>query len=162
MEFCTNCDNMYYISIDSENSNKLTYYCRYCGNTDPMTTKEGLCVLKTEIEKGEQKFNHIINPYTKLDPTLPRIKNIKCPNNACPTNEGSSSSGGGSSNNANEGSSFSGGGSSNEESLSSGGGGGGGKKETDIIYMRYDDVNMKYLYLCVDCDMVWKTDDIKN
>jgi len=126
MEFCTNCDNMYYISIDSEDSNKLLYYCRYCGNTDPMTTKEGLCVLKTEIEKGEQKFNHIINPYTKLDPTLPRIKNIKCPNGACLTNEGDS------------------------------------KKETDIIYMRYDDNNMKYLYLCTDCDMVWKTDDIKN
>jgi hypothetical protein len=101
-----------------------------------MTTKEGLCVLKTEIEKGEQKFNHIINPYTKLDPTLPRIKNIKCPNGACPTNE---VHGGG-----NEGHS------------------GGAKKETDIIYMRYDDNNMKYLYLCTDCDMVWKTDDIKN
>jgi hypothetical protein len=116
-------------------------------------------VLKTEIEKGEQKFNHIINPYTKLDPTLPRIKNIKCPNGSCPTNEGSLSSGG----YANKGSS---------ESLSGGSGStaagaaieieGGAKKETDIIYMRYDDLNMKYLYLCVDCDMVWKTDDIKN
>jgi len=126
-----------------------------------MTTKDSLCVLKTDIEKGEQKFNHIINPYTKLDPTLPRIKNIKCPNGSCPTNEGSLSSGG-----ANEGSLSSGG--ANEGSLSSGGAneekGGmvGGKKETDIIYMRYDDTNMKYLYLCVDCDMVWKTDDIKN
>jgi hypothetical protein len=112
-----------------------------------MTTKDSLCVLKTDIEKGEQKFNHIINPYTKLDPTLPRIKNIKCPNGSCPTNEGSLSSGG-----------------TSESGLAIEEKGGmvGGKKETDIIYMRYDDTNMKYLYLCVDCDMVWKTDDIKN
>jgi DNA-directed RNA polymerase subunit M/transcription elongation factor TFIIS len=27
--------------------------------------------------------------------------------------------------------------------------------------MRYDDENMKYLYLCVTCDMTWKTDDSK-
>jgi hypothetical protein len=115
---------MYYIGIDSNDSNKLIYYCRHCGNTDSMITTDGLCVLKTEIEKGEQKFNHIINPYTKLDPTLPRIKNIKCPNESCITNDN--------------------------------------KKETDIIYMRYDDINMKYVYICVDCDIVWKTDDIKN
>jgi len=31
----------------------------------------------------------------------------------------------------------------------------------EIIYMRYDDDNMKYLYLCVTCDTVWKTDDSK-
>lgn len=129
MEFCTNCDNMYYIAIDSNDPNKLTYYCRHCGNTNDMITTDGLCVLKTEIEKGEQKFNHIINPYTKMDPTLPRIKNIRCPNGACKTNSDSSA---------------------------------GGTRETDIIYMRYDDTNMKYLYLCVDCDTVWKTDDIKN
>jgi len=129
MEFCTNCDNMYYISIDSADTNKLIYYCRYCGNTDAMITTEGLCVLKTEIEKGEQKFNHIINPYTKLDPTLPRIKTIRCPNGSCVTNETTA---------------------------------GGSSKPTDIIYIRYDDTNMKYLYLCVDCDTTWKTDDIKN
>ena len=29
-------------------------------------------------------------------------------------------------------------------------------KDREIIYIRYDDVNMKYVYLCSDCDTVWQ------
>jgi len=29
------------------------------------------------------------------------------------------------------------------------------KKPTEIIYMRYDDDNMKYLYICVKCNHKW-------
>lgn len=125
MKFCTVCDNMYYIGIDAKDSNKLTYYCRNCGNIDETATTENICVLKTQIRKGEQKFNHIINEYTKLDPTLPRIYNITCPNPACKTNHDSTK-----------------------------------KEPTEVIYIRYDEDNMKYLYMCVTCDTVWKTDDI--
>ena len=35
------------------------------------------------------------------------------------------------------------------------------KDPAEVIYMRYDDDNMKYLYICVTCDTVWKTDDAK-
>jgi DNA-directed RNA polymerase subunit M/transcription elongation factor TFIIS len=28
----------------------------------------------------------------------------------------------------------------------------------EVIYIRYDDINMKYVYLCVHCDTMWKTD----
>ena len=28
--------------------------------------------------------------------------------------------------------------------------------EKEIIYIRYDDVNMKYVYLCSHCDNVWQ------
>ena len=31
----------------------------------------------------------------------------------------------------------------------------------EIIYIRYDDMNMKYVYLCSTCDFVWKTEDVK-
>jgi DNA-directed RNA polymerase subunit M/transcription elongation factor TFIIS len=34
----------------------------------------------------------------------------------------------------------------------------GTKKPAEIIYMRYDDNNLKYAYICVDCDRAWKTD----
>jgi DNA-directed RNA polymerase subunit M/transcription elongation factor TFIIS len=27
--------------------------------------------------------------------------------------------------------------------------------ENDIIYLRYDDKNMKYMYLCCHCDFTW-------
>ena len=119
MKFCLKCDNMYYISIHPNDSNKLTYYCRYCGHIDDMITTEGLCVLNTDLHKRDQKFNHIINEYTKLDPTLPRISNVKCPNGGCKSNEETHG------------------------------------KPPEIIYIRYDDANLKYLYLCVDCDTTW-------
>jgi aspartate carbamoyltransferase regulatory subunit len=80
--------------------------------------------MNTQLKKGEQKFNHIINQYTKLDPTLPHIFNMQCPNPGCKTNTES-------------------------------------KGSTEAIYIRYDDANLKYLYMCVECDTVWKTDDSK-
>ena len=53
-----------------------------------------------------------------MDPTLPRLYNIQCPNDEC-------------------------------------------KTENGVIYIRYDSDNLKYLYICVDCDTKWKTDDRK-
>ena len=125
MKFCEKCDNMYYIGISAEDPNKINYYCRNCSFVDTTVTDEGICVLNTQLKKGEQKFSHIINKYTKIDPTLPRIYNMKCPNMECITNSAAATT----------------------------------KKETEVIYMRYDDNNLKYLYICVDCDTVWKTND---
>jgi DNA-directed RNA polymerase subunit M/transcription elongation factor TFIIS len=112
---------MYYIRINSDNPNKLVYYCRNCGNEDQNLTNDNVTVSKTVIKKTEQSFSHIINKYTKFDPTLPRINTILCPNAECPTNKQD--------------------------------------KEREIIYIRYDDINMKYVYLCSDCDTVWQTND---
>lgn len=121
MHFCSVCSNMYYIRINSENTNQLVYYCRKCGNEDKLLAIENVCVSKTLVKKTDQSFNHIINKYTKLDPTLPRVNTILCPNTDCLTNT--------------------------EE------------KEREIIYIRYDDANMKYVYLCSECDTVWKTNE---
>lgn len=125
MKFCTVCENMYYIGINEKDSNQLVYYCRNCGHKDETISAESTCVLKTQIRKGEQKFNHIINEYTKLDKTLPRIYNIDCPNAACKTHSDSEKE----------------------------------KANPEVIYIRYDDENLKYLYMCAVCDTVWKTDD---
>ena len=131
MKFCVKCDNMYYISIDNANDDQLIYYCRFCAHKDEHLTEEGVVVLKTQYKKNEQKFNHMVNQYTKLDPTLPRIYNMKCPSAECPTNNASASA-----------------------SASS-------TTPCEIIYLRYDDDNMKYLYICTTCDTSWKTDDNK-
>ena len=32
-------------------------------------------------------------------------------------------------------------------------------KEKEVIYIRYNDTNMKYIYLCAICDTVWKVND---
>ena len=121
MHFCTNCENMYYIRINADDSNTLVYYCRNCGQEDKFISTENICVSKTQIKKNELSFTHIINKYTKLDPTLPRVNNILCPNPDCATNTNG--------------------------------------KEREIIYIRYDDTNMKYVYLCSECDTVWNTND---
>ena len=31
-------------------------------------------------------------------------------------------------------------------------------KNREIIYIRYDDINMKYMYLCSHCDITWNTE----
>lgn len=129
MEFCV-CGNMYYIGLSEKDSNSLVHYCRACGHRDHTISTEGVCVINTNYKKGEQQFNHIINKYTKEDPTLPRIYNIPCPNAACTSNIDTESSA-----TAVE------------------------KKPVEIIYIRYDDTNLKYLYMCTLCDTVWKTDD---
>lgn len=121
MHFCIKCSNMYYIRINEDDPNKLVYYCRKCGHEDSLLAAENVCVSKTQIKKSEQTFNHIINKYTKYDPTLPRINNILCPNSDCPTNKDG--------------------------------------VEREIIYIRYDDVNMKYVYLCYHCNAVWQINE---
>ncbi len=121
MHFCSNCSNMYYIRINADDSNKLVYYCRKCGNEDKILAIENVCVSKTQIKKSEQTFSHIINKYTKLDPTLPRINTVLCPNKDCLTNKDG--------------------------------------KPREIIYIRYDDTNMKYIYLCSQCDTAWQTNE---
>ena len=118
MHFCDVCNNMYYIRIDEESGSKLIYYCRKCGNEDNTLTESNVCVSKTNIKTEEQTYQHIINPYTKYDPTLPRFNSILCPNPNCTTNT----------------------------------------KDTprEIIYIRYDEVNLRYMYLCSTCDTTWK------
>lgn len=122
MKFCNNCDNMYYISIDQNDPNKLNYYCRSCNNIDNHITNDNVCVLNTNFKKNEDSYNYIINEYTKLDPTLPHIYNIPCPNNNCKSNTDSN-------------------------------------LNSDVIYIRYDNAKMKYIYLCNYCDFTWKTNE---
>jgi len=32
------------------------------------------------------------------------------------------------------------------------------KSKSEIIYVRYDDTNLKFVYLCAKCDKVWNTE----
>ena len=123
MHFCSLCSNMLYISISEDDANKLNYYCRCCGNIENTLSADNVTISKNQLKKSEQEFGHIINKYTKLDPTLPRVSTILCPNPSCKTNT---------------------------ENV-----------PREIIYIRYDDLNMKYVYLCSTCEFVWKTEDVK-
>ena len=35
----------------------------------------------------------------------------------------------------------------------------GNEDKREIIYIRYDDLGMKYIYVCAQCDKKWKTND---
>ena len=123
---------MYYVMLGKEDSNSLIYHCRKCGdeNTTLISELKNLCVSKTHIKNNTNKHSTIINEYTKLDPTLPRTNKLDCPNSNCPTN------------------------STNDEEEK-------GKKskkdktKKEILFLRYDNDNMKYIYLCCRCDTSW-------
>jgi hypothetical protein len=115
---------MYYLKISEEDADSIMYFCRKCGDNDTniINNKESFCISKTHIKKTTEIYKNVINEFTKLDPTLPRIKNMKCPNDSCRAS-------------------------------------GETKEPTDnpeIIYIRYDNNNMKYIYLCSECDYTWK------
>jgi len=130
MHFCSQCQNLYYIRIDEKDSNKLVYYCRNCGNEDLNISAESISVSKVLVKSDLQNYSNVINKYTKLDPTLPRINNILCPNPNCGTNKQTSK---------------------DEDQI-----------EREIIYIRYNDTNMKYVYLCSTCDEIWTINNINK
>jgi len=115
---------MLYLKLTTEGKDSLIHFCRKCGNIEENIindSNEAICVSKTHIKKTQQTYKNIINEYTKLDQTLPRIRNIKCPNNECNSNlQGET------------------------------------KEDNEIIYLRYDNENMKYIYLCTSCNYSWK------
>ena len=49
MHFCDKCDNMFYIKLENLDCNKITYYCRNCGNTNDELLDLGKCILKEKI-----------------------------------------------------------------------------------------------------------------
>ena len=113
MIFCDKCDNMYYMKIGDDN--KLSYYCRNCGNVkDDLNVKN----LRVSFYEKVSTTQTSINSYIKYDPTLPHSHTIKCPNIECESNKKD--------------------------------------KSPDVIYFRYDDIQMKYMYLCTICDYNWK------
>ena len=124
MNFCNGCNNMYYLKINTGEDNtadKLIFYCRNCGNEETNLSAENICVSSFENVDNNDNYNTYINEYTKLDPTLPRTNNIKCPNSNCGTNSTTDPT------------------------------------KREIIYVRYNDNEMKYVYMCSACNTIWKT-----
>lgn len=174
MHFCVNCSNMYYIRLSEDDPNSIVYYCRNCGHENKNISLDSVTISKTSFKNAKQKYNSIINKYTKMDPTLPRINTIKCPNQSCRSN-------GGDEGHRDEG--------QLEEVVEVGVNVEGEEVEVDvetkqekgtkgrlpkmgtsklkskrkehereIIYLRYDDINMNFVYLCATCDTVWNTE----
>jgi len=141
MHFCKICGNMYYLKMADDETDSIIYYCRKCGDKDDkiINSEQRFCISKTHIKKTTEIYKNVINEYTKLDPTLPRIKNMLCPNENCYSNE------------------------DNYQKENTGEEKAGEEKDEqqkypEIIYLRYDNNNMKYIYLCSECDHTWKNE----
>lgn len=129
MNFCGNCKNMYYTQIDEDTDN-LQYYCRKCGNIDKITDKKFLCLSEYSEKDTDDAIIQSVNRYIKYDVTLPHIHNIKCPNDSCISNNSPNND------------------DTNSEDQS----------KNEVVYIRYNNTDMKYVYLCCHCDNVWKSD----
>ena len=124
MNFCANCDNMYYIKL-SDDENELVYYCRNCGNVDDSPTENSLVISSANFKNEDAFISSFIKSYTKHDPTLPRTNLLKCPNNDCISNVKKDDK---------------------DEP----------EKGSEIICIRYNAIELKYIYLCSYCDTAWK------
>ena len=114
MKFCPTCDNLFYLTIDDET---VQYTCKKCGTIEDIDED---CTISTVFcNQQRQNVQNSVNKYTKLDPTLPRINFLKCPNEACVNHED--------------------------------------REDREIIYVRYDNVQLKYIYICPKCDTVWES-----
>jgi DNA-directed RNA polymerase subunit M/transcription elongation factor TFIIS len=161
---------MYYIRLSEEDPNSIVYYCRNCGHENKNITLDSVTISRTNFKSSKQKYNSIINKYTKMDPTLPRINTIKCPNQACKSNQEhehaprSRARAEGSKSKASIGAaaadvlpSVASVDVPDEEQEGGAGASAGDHTDREIIYLRYDDVNMNFVYLCPVCDSVWNT-----
>ena len=154
---------MYYIRLTDTNG--IVYYCRNCGHEDDTITIDDVVVSHTSLSTGKNQYAHVVNKYTKLDPTLPRISTILCPNMECPCNRnhnptqyadraaivGTSAAEEEMSGAAISGAAISG------AAIS---GAADDAVPREVIYLRYDDINMKYIYLCAVCNTIWNTEHL--
>jgi DNA-directed RNA polymerase subunit M/transcription elongation factor TFIIS len=154
-DFCKVC--RYYLYLDEvittdESDEKgakkeLRRVCRNCGYQEVM--KGGL-ILEIDLkEKTSEGYKILMNEFTKNDPTLPHVHNLRCPNRGCLSNKGRAYP----ADNpelvdAAEAPAEAAAKTANEDK---------GEVESDVIYLKYDAINMKYLYICNVCETKWRS-----
>jgi DNA-directed RNA polymerase subunit M/transcription elongation factor TFIIS len=85
MKFCPVCSN--YLFLQDLGDDGLKHLCRHCGFNEPVNSSEDALILETIYNKSlKRQTESQINAFTRLDPTLPHIKTIPCPNGECPSN----------------------------------------------------------------------------
>ena len=82
LNFCSQCHNIYELILKD---NVPTYQCKVCGHTE--TEDKGFfCIHSNQVGSNFKCYKSLKNKHTIYDPTLPRLNNIPCVNDACFTN----------------------------------------------------------------------------
>ena len=90
MRFCPVCAYYLFLKVEEEDEDAkgtVMQLCRHCGFKEPLaptTSKEAL-VLETTFStpSSSKQTASLMNEFTRMDPTLPRLKTIPCPNTTC-------------------------------------------------------------------------------
>lgn len=84
MRFCPICSNYLFLKDEEEGLQLLCRHCGYKELMDPKTAGDAL-ILETvfNVATNQKQTVSQLNAYTKLDPTLPHLKTIACPNPSC-------------------------------------------------------------------------------
>jgi hypothetical protein len=163
---------MYYIRLTE--TNEIVYYCRNCGNEDSTITIDNVVVSHTSLHQKGGSHANVVNKYTKLDPTLPRISTILCPNSECPCNRNHNPMqyadraaivGSDESETSGLGPATATGATATGATATGATATGATGEDADavpreVIYLRYDDIQLKYIYLCAVCNTIWNTEHI--
>lgn len=121
MRFCPKC--RYYLYLSAPDGGAVSMLCKNCGFTEKFepTSKEDAMILETNFRSGSSANGAAsgitVNAYTKMDPTLPHVNTLRCPNGACVSNTDES--------------------------------------KRDVIYIKTDPANLKFQYICTQCDTQW-------
>lgn len=100
MEFCDDCESLLFLKCEyvKESSDegkedtikldksRLVYSCKICG-FQKSTKKKDRCLYNNDYSKDLLSNKIVTNPYICLDPTLPILNTIKCPNSDCVVNK---------------------------------------------------------------------------
>jgi hypothetical protein len=120
---------MLYIGLskgNEETPTELRYYCRDSTHSveKPVFDREKktIIVSETQVLKKDFDFSYIVNEFTALDPTLPRLRGMKCPNAECPLASDPKAA-----------------------------------EANEVVFLRYDDDALKYIYICPCCGETWKS-----
>lgn len=114
MRFCKLCCNMMYIL---EENKVLNYVCKNCNHTEIEDSRISVPIVENNYIDDMNSYSQYMTPHIKYDNTLPRVKNIKCPNIGCTKHA---------------------------------------DMDNEVIYIKYDQANMNYLYYCCHCEQFWK------
>jgi DNA-directed RNA polymerase subunit M/transcription elongation factor TFIIS len=137
MNFCPKCENLLVLEQGSNETTgptgekEKTYFlnriCNYC-NYSEIDAQGGLVNETIVQERSSEGYKILLNEFTEQDPTLPHVTTLPCPNTT----------------------------GNPEKKLpicpthTSG-------TPRDVIIIKYDAQNMKYLYICNVCKEQWKS-----
>ncbi len=140
MNFCPKCENYLYleqasakktVTVDGNPVQKEEFWlnrrCRTCGYIEE--DKEGGLVNETIVqERASEGYKILLNEFTRQDPTLPHVNTLPCPNTTGDPATGKPIC----------------------PTNKSG-------EARDVIVIKYDAQNMKFLYICTKCGEQWRS-----